>query len=441
MSITAFLLGQDRQLPIQMIHGMKLGGWAYAQLDSTDPRRSDLRPTMLMQAAKHSLTRRHLIELICHWNLRGLEPMLFKGFALAEFVYQHPYERHYGDVDLLLPQAVAARASQAAHEIGWTEVKSLEDSPELYRHEYSNLLSTDRACRIDFHIDVIQGHHSDPRRDRFSQAVYEAAERTQMGDAWIRLPTPLDLLILTMVSRRWGERWAQRVNDYPDASAVVQRFQLTREALLQRARALHCEATIRTVLERCNPWQKHIDLSSPALLERWLKDWRCSKDFGMREWERFSRIPTHFSGFRKVIWPLIKAYRARTQGGDLYGLVSQFDRPPLTGGKANYAALESVQYGMNWAQRLSPIKFNPCVPRSLALLQVLSEAGFAVSFVSGVRRTQGKLDGHAWLEVDGIPLEIIGDTNAPQMFKENFRYDNWSLRQKNLSAATPSDDA
>jgi Uncharacterised nucleotidyltransferase/Transglutaminase-like superfamily len=441
MSITAFLIGQDQQLPIQEIRDKKLGGWAYARMDTSDPQRSDLRPLMLMQAAKHGLIRRHLIELISHWNSMDLEPLLFKGFALAEFVYTHSYERYYGDVDLLLPRAIAPQATRAARAIGWIEVKSLEDSPELYRHEYNNLLSEDRVCRIDFHTDVIQGHHPDSRRDRFSQTIYEAAERIQLGEAWIRLPNPVDFLILTMISRRWGERWAQHVNDYLDAGALIERFQLTRETVLQRAQVLRCEATICTVLERCDVWRKHIDLSSPSLLERWFKDWRCSEDFGMREWERFSRIPAHFAGFRKVIWPLVKAYRARAQGGSLYALVSQFDRPLVGGTKTNYATLESVQYGMNWAQRLSPIKFNPCVPRSLALLQVLSEAGFATSFVSGVRRLQGKLDGHAWLEVDGIPLEIVGDTNAPQMFKENFRYDNWVMRQRKANNSKPSGDA
>jgi Uncharacterised nucleotidyltransferase/Transglutaminase-like superfamily len=441
MNVLAFLLEQTSPLAVQEIRALKLEGWAYTRLDTNDPRRQDLRPTMLMRAAKHSLVRQHVTNLILCWNSGQLEPLIFKGFALAEFVYAYPFERYYGDVDVLLPRVVAPKASRLARDQGWTEVKSLEGSPELYRHEYSNFLSADRTCRIDFHTDIIQGHHADSRRDWLSQVIYEAAERTQLGQAWIRLPMPADLLILTMISRRWGERWAQHVNDYPDARAMVERFDLTPDAVLKRARILRCEATIKTVLERCDPWRQKIDLSSPSFVERWRKDWRCSSDFGLREWERFSRIPPHFNGFRKVVWPLVNAYQARGQGGDLYGLVSQFDRQPVAGQKANYAALESVQYGMNWAQRLSPFKFNLCVPRSLALLQVLSEAGFAASFVSGVRRINGKLDGHAWLEVDGEPLEIVGDTNAPLLFKENFRYDNWLLRQRKAQAVKPLDDA
>jgi hypothetical protein len=435
MSLVSFFLNPQVGLPpLKLFQITNLDGWLYQQLSEGHPYRKAMRASVLARAARHALIRKHVIDLARTWNNAGLEPMIYKGFVLAEFIYQQPFERFYGDVDVLLPRESAPHASITAREAGWIEVKSLEDSPNLYRHEYSNFLSADRVCKIDFHTDVIQGHHFDVRRDKFAQAIYKAAVLTPLEDVIIRLPTPTDLLLLMLVSRRWGGRWANKPSDYPDASRIIKKFSLQREVLLQRAQELQCLKTVQLALETCDPWLDQVRLKPPSLLERWRKDFLCKEDFGLREWERFSRIPAHSSGFFRVLLPLVRAYWSRSRGGDLTKMVAGFDRQIKQKNRANYALLESVQYGMNWAMRLSPIKFNPCVPRSLALLQVLSESGFATSFVSGVRRNGAKLDGHAWLEVDGVPLEIVGDSNSPNFFKENFRYDNWLLRQRKAQA-------
>ncbi|MEY4531422.1 MAG: hypothetical protein RLZZ156_2143 [Deinococcota bacterium] len=437
MNLESFLLNPNSELPsLAFLQYHRLEGWFYAQLPEGHAIRQSLRPTILARAARHALTKNHVLNLARVWNQVGLEPMLYKGFAVAELVYKNPFERFYGDVDVFLPREVATQASKTARGAGWIEVKSLEDSPELYRHEYSNFLSADQICRIDFHIDLIQGHHFDSRRDQFARTIYEASHRTQLEDTFIRLPTPVDLLILMLVSRRWGLRWANKPADYPDAQIMVQKYALSYQAVRERARELRCLRTFDLALQTCDPWQTKVRLTPPRLVERWYKDFLCQADFGLREWERFSRIKPHGKGFFRILLPLVKAYWYRARGGDLNIMLEQFDAKPEPDAITNYAALESVQYGMNWAMRLSPIKFNPCVPRSLALLQVLSELGFAASFVSGVRRKGHKLDGHAWIEVDGIPLEIIGDSNSPNIFKENFRFDNWLLRQRkaNLEA-------
>ena len=435
MNLVDFLLNSQSNMPsIEMLYASKLDGWSYARMSLEHPYREVLRPSVLARTARHGLIRKHVIHLARAWNAVGLEPLIYKGFAVAEFIYQQSFERFYGDVDVLLPKENATLASLTARQAGWIEVKSLEDSPNLYRHEYSNFLSPDRICKIDFHTDVIQGHRFDLRRDQFSQAIYNASTPTVLGDTIVRLPTPVDLLILMLVSRRWGGRWANKPSDYPDATRIIEKFALERETLLQRARELRCYKTVQMALKTCDPWFKKIRLKPPGFLERWHKDFLCKDEFGLREWERFSRIPTHSSGFFRVLLPLIRAYWSRSRGGDLTKMVAGFDCQPVQKSIANYALLESVQYGMNWAMRLSPIKFNPCVPRSLALLQVLSELGFAASFVSGVRRNGQKLDGHAWVEVDNTPLEIIGDSNSPNLFKENFRFDNWLLRQRKAQA-------
>ena len=76
----------------------------------------------------------------------------------------------------------------------------------------------------------------------------------------------------------------------------------------------------------------------------------------------------------------------------------------------------------NWAFRLLGPHKDPCVPRSMSIYHALKAEGHNIEFVSGVRRNNGKLEGHAWVELDGFPLEAFGDIQASQVFKENFRY-------------------
>jgi hypothetical protein len=81
-----------------------------------------------------------------------------------------------------------------------------------------------------------------------------------------------------------------------------------------------------------------------------------------------------------------------------------------------------LERGVRWALRLTNQHVNACVPRSLALFHALRKEGLEVSFVSGVRRNGSKLEGHAWLELNGKPIPGLGDENSPNVFKENFRY-------------------
>ena len=82
--------------------------------------------------------------------------------------------------------------------------------------------------------------------------------------------------------------------------------------------------------------------------------------------------------------------------------------------------------GLRWALRLQRRGARSCVPRSLALYHALRLRGYAVSFVSGVERSNqagsGTLQGHAWVEWQGRPLSGTGDETAPARFKVSFRY-------------------
>ena len=50
-----------------------------------------------------------------------------------------------------------------------------------------------------------------------------------------------------------------------------------------------------------------------------------------------------------------------------------------------------------------------CVPRSLALIRLLRLNGLAAGLRVGLRRTDGRLVGHAWVEHNGV---TVGDDVA-----------------------------
>ena len=78
-------------------------GALYFALPPAHPLRPVLRPFMLDLALRHAQVVAELRPLLAAWAAEGIVPLLFKGFALAQFEYAHPAQRFYGDVDLLLP--------------------------------------------------------------------------------------------------------------------------------------------------------------------------------------------------------------------------------------------------------------------------------------------------------------------------------------------------
>jgi len=50
-----------------------------------------------------------------------------------------------------------------------------------------------------------------------------------------------------------------------------------------------------------------------------------------------------------------------------------------------------------------------CLPRSLALYRALSRAGASPQLWIGFRKVAGRVDGHAWVTVDGCP---VGEAEA-----------------------------
>ena len=66
---------------------------------------------------------------------------------------------------------------------------------------------------------------------------------------------------------------------------------------------------------------------------------------------------------------------------------------------------------VNIAARHTPFPVT-CLSRSLLLGWLLHRRGVASDLRIGVRLTQGKLDAHAWVECEGVPVNDSPDVNA-----------------------------
>jgi hypothetical protein len=68
--------------------------------------------------------------------------------------------------------------------------------------------------------------------------------------------------------------------------------------------------------------------------------------------------------------------------------------------------------GVVWIGRLAGASRGDCLQRALLLYRELSRAGDRPVLVAGLRQDGARRTGHAWVEVDGVPVaEAIEDVN------------------------------
>jgi hypothetical protein len=432
MSAIDFLLGKTSQIPnLTEFRALNLDGWFYAKLPAGNADKNVLRPLVLARAVQQTLTQQHFAKLLKIWAEAGLRPMVFKGFALSEFVYANSFERFYGDIDVFLSLEEAKIAVDLARVAGWLESCRMDEEALGYDHEYSHLYTPDRTVRIDVHLELLQTDAFSKKRKQFTKMITTQAVPVELLGQPMWIPEAVDHVIVFLINRRWGDRWLRKASDYTDLLALKEHNGVTRENVLTRAKELGCEKNITLTLKTCDPWLQKLDLQQPSRWQQLHWDLECASELGSYEidyyWDRLKNAPSRISYFLQSVGLLLEATKARDRSSDLNALVAKFDAQPQA--EARSGKLVKWCIGVLWASRILRLQKNPCVPKSLALLKMVSRDGFAASFVSGVRKVNGKLEGHAWVEVDGLPLEIIGDMNSPNIFKENFRYDNWLLRQ------------
>jgi len=402
-----------------LLRSLHLGAYAYHH----DSRSSEFRNDYLQAAMHHALTKKATLELVRIWNAQGLEPLLLKGFALAEFEYPHAAERFYGDVDVWLTPKQCAEAAKLALERGWSQVWSPETWLDGFKHEEAILRSPDWQVMLELHGSLAKARRWTPKLERFTNKLVQNSVLREWEGVRVRTLEPTDALIFMLLDRAQGDRWGRKLFDILDARVLLENHKLTRLQVEARAGELGCLDTLRVVWQSFDPWEGRYSLEQPNRRERWKRSFAARRDFGFMELERLlvggpRRLKWSLKALPDVLW----AWRHLRRTPDMHQLLSTMHisaraRPDRSAKKV----LEILQ-GAKWSLYLLGWKRDACVPRSLAVYAALRREGYAPQFVSGVRREGGAIKGHAWVELDGRPIPGSDDENAPLEFAENFRY-------------------
>jgi len=393
------------------------------------PAYGHLRPDYLQQLGRHHRLRQNLVPLLRAWRAAGIEALLFKGFYLAEFVYPSPGARSYGDVDVAVRPADVSRAVQVAVGLGWRE-GALGPLPGHWTHAAPALVDPDAGAMLDLHRLVVQSRSPFQRvQRRITEAVWAASREVEWEGVRVRVPDPIDSLVVGLVLQRcWSDdRWRIKPHDALDFRFLTDHGEIRRDAIARRARELGCSRTVEIFLSRCDPEAGVLDLAppSPGQLIRWDDAVRRERRSGGRgeRWLRRSVMLPRVLWWVLLATPMVVRARRAVQAGP--GMRALLDA--LSAGNAvprpTPAGRRRIVYGILWTLRI--FRYNPagdCLVRSLALYGGLRAAGWPAVFVSGVRRGEGGIEGHAWVELGGQVLEELEEPGNRSRYTVNFSH-------------------
>jgi hypothetical protein len=428
---TPIVNASERLPDLLTLRQHRLAPYAYRLLPPHHPDKTRLRPDMLTAAAHHEKMKRTLVPLLRLWANAGIEVLLFKGFYLAEFVYNTPALRFYGDVDMLIDPKHAATAEQLAADAGWRVVFSAGRSLTPYIHELLHLRSPDGGVFVEVHRRVLQNYmpafHS--TQTRLTAAAWQGAGKTSLEDVPVWVLQPSDAVLLGLVLNRfWSEdNYHLHARDYLDMHTLLHHFNLDEAHLRQRAKYLHCTRTFDQFWRRCNPLAGHVDLSTPNYWQRQRWNVATSVERPYPTLERYLakalRLPGLIRDISRQMPLLLRVLRTLKRTDDVNAVLEQLDVPVSESQDIPLKTRQQIVRGVKWGLTLLRVRPGAnCLPRTLAIYVALRKRGANAMFCSGFRRHKGTLEGHAWVELNGFVLDELHEPLNPQLYHVNVRH-------------------
>ena len=389
-------------------HGLE--ALAYARVLPTHPDRGHWREAYLNRIATHLAIRATLAPLIRMWRDHGIEVLLFKGFYLAEFVYESPAERFYNDVDVLVPEADAERATSLASGCGWTVQASRSSAASRNLHSHMETILQRGNVWIDLHRFVVQNASPDERlARRYTAAAWAASREVPWEGTTVRALDARDSALIGLITgRAWShDVWRLKMPDYRDLEVLAERDGLTLDALSARASELGCSLTLRLLLERCDPWRRQLDLTPPtrAQVRRWSRT--VSQEHEPRSrWRRLWPPGASIWGLLRVVPGLLRARYLVWRHRDAAALLTHVRSAPTAGRDLPPALRRSVFASIRLGAILVQPAGDRCLVRSIALFERLWAHGEPVTLRLGTDAA-GRL--HAWIQyaaVDATRVEV-----------------------------------
>jgi hypothetical protein len=269
-NLERFLCGDLDAIPsLEVLRSRRLEAWAYTVLPTGHPLKAVCKSAFITARARHELIKQEVLEMVRAWNAAGIEPVLYKGFALAEFTYLQPGTRFHGDVDVLVQPNDFRRALEIGHEHGWETPQPLDHW--VFHNPNPHELSLKRSqanAAFDVHQRLVPALRARTEREQdLTQAAWNNARRVEWEGTQIRLLSTEDAFLFgLMISRCWsGDGWRLKSHDLLDGLAL-NRQGLTQASLLARAETLKLSRTVNRFLERCDPFKPLLHLKRPSAL-------------------------------------------------------------------------------------------------------------------------------------------------------------------------------
>lgn len=384
------------------------------QVSSTDQR---LQRGKLVASVRHAAVRRVMVELVAAWRAAGIETLLYKGFMLAEFVYPDPTWRQYSDVDLALrgaagvePRALAAKAAEVAAEVGWEVIWHLGEAatidshhdPDYSGHELLLLQHAVTGVNVDAHRRLVHSNLNTGRQtgkgEAITQRVWAAASKSELDDAEVWLPAPVDSALVGLIAgRSWsGDRYELRPHDLLDLQALMQAGSLDHGQLLARAQQHGMVRTTRSFLRRCDPSTGTLDLRAPNDLEVFAYDTLLMTERGHRGLQRFGR---DLAGFPSLVYETVRELLPALRPGGAAPLEAQGTPRHL-----DRRTWRRSQVAVRRVLRLLGSSPERARRQAVELLHAsLQRRGYLVQLV--------ERKGRIWLEHGGrtLPLDLLGE--------------------------------
>ncbi|NTY01640.1 lasso peptide biosynthesis B2 protein [Deinococcus sp. JMULE3] len=407
-----------------------LGGALRARLPRDHPWRGALREDAAHLALRHQQIRAEVRDLLRAWAAAGIPALLFKGFALAEFEYDSPAERFYGDVDLLLPPdpEVVTRAVHLALARGWRS-DGLHARPQHWNHETAHLLSPGGLARLDVHRFMPSNTYAGAARAAaITRGLWQRARPTAWEDLTVLRPHPLDEVVVVLaLGRSWGgDRGGLKGADLLDLHLLRTRHRLTDGQLDAHAHRIGASATWGAFRDLCSPGPQQDlrpDVTRPRIQAAMRRDGLRTDLRFLHLRKRAGRVPALLrrlpGALRAVLW----AVWAVRRGGDPRGHLASCPqaRPVHLPPEAQLDVISCVRlvtYLLHPRQRRAGV----CLPRAYATYRALRRLGHPAVFVSGVARQGGQLLSHAWVEDDRGPLLAYGEPDNRRRFRVALEY-------------------
>lgn len=420
--LESFLISDTAPPTVDALRPLGLAGWTYLALPTEHPLRAQLRPDFLAMLARHHSLKRALLPLLAAWREADIDVLIFKGFWLSETVYPVPGGRFHRDVDVLLRASTIQAARTIAESLGWCELE-VSAGHESSPYAAFSLIRADSSITIDGHQLIVHGRNSwDHAQRRITDAMWHNSRIHEWEGLSVRELDPADAAIALMLHRCWGEQWQLRATDPIDLRMMVQAGRLDRGHVIARALELNCERTVRIFLERCDPWRRRLDLRPISKEDARIFQQAIFMErpfLGLESWQtRARRIPSLSVELMRLLPSFARAQSAMQRGGSVAQVLEALtpalppERSPLSQRVRTCYAARALESTFGTSRLVGAI----------ALYHALRKQGWPVTLVTGVRRNNGDLIGHAWLELNGEILPESFEPLSPLIYKTSLRY-------------------